>query len=181
MNANAGSIGRMDAETYLQERVKDQLGYYEKAANKAKRTYMWMQSAIIVLGLLVPVIVNLPASWGAGAGAADLTAAIRAAVTVMSLTLAILSGLLNFRKYGDLWLSYRLTEESIKHEKFLFLTCAGKYSGDTPFPIFVETFESLISTEHSEFRTLIEEARRPKAIAGPHGPAEGPTKAPPGS
>ena len=151
----------MDAGTYLEKRVEDQLNYYEKAANRARRTYMWMQSSIIVLGLLVPVIVNIPSSWGSGESAVNLTAEIRIAVTVFSLTVAILTGILNFRKYGDLWLSYRLTEESIKHEKFMFLTRAGPYKSEPAFPPFVEKFESIVSAEHGKFRTLIEEARRP--------------------
>ena len=161
MNANSGTTGRMDAGTYLEKRVEDQLSYYKKAANRAKRTYMWMQSSIIVLGLLVPVIVNIPSSWGSGEGAVNLTVEIRIAVTVFSLTLAILTGILNFRKYGDLWLSYRLTEESIKHEKFMFLTRAGPYESEPAFPPFVEKFESIVSAEHGKFRTLIEQARRP--------------------
>lgn len=161
MNANSDTTERMDAGTYFEKRVEDQLNYYEKAAKRAKRTYMWMQSSIIVLGLLVPVIVNIPSSWGSGDSAVDLTGEIRIAVTVFSLTLAILTGIMNFRKYGDLWLSYRLTEESIKHEKFMFLTRAGPYESEPAFPPFVEKFESIVSAEHGKFRALIEEARRP--------------------
>ena len=161
MTANSGSTDRMDATTYLTDRVEDQLAYYQKAANKAKRAYAWMQSSIIVLGLIVPVIVNIPASWGTGESAIDLTGEIRIAVTVFSLTLAILTGLLSFRKYDDQWLSYRMTEESIKHEKFLFLTRAGHYGNEPAFPTFVEKFESIVSAEHGKFRSLIEESRRP--------------------
>ena len=161
MDPNSGTTERMDAGTYVEMRVEDQLNFYEKAANRAKRTFMWMQTSIIVLGVLVPVIVNIPSSWGSGESAVDLTTAIKIAVTVFSLTVAILTGILNFRKYGDLWLSYRLTEESIKHEKFMFLTRAGPYTSEPAFPSFVEKFESIVSAEHGKFRTLFEEARRP--------------------
>ncbi len=155
MNAN---IEHMDAATYLEQRVDDQLTYYEKAANTTKQTYTRMQTSIIVLGLLVPVIINIPSSWGG----VDITLPIRITVTVMSLALAMLNGLLNFKKYGDLWLSYRMTEELLKHEKFLFLTGSARYGkADSSFPEFVQTVESIISAEHNKFRSLIEDAKRP--------------------
>ena len=73
-----------------------------------------------------------------------------------------LSGLLSFRKYGELWLSYRATEELLKQEKYLFLTQAGRYAdSQSPFKDFAATIEGIISGEHSKFIAMIEEARRP--------------------
>ncbi len=152
-------INKMDPANYLEERVEDQLRYYEKSANKAKRVYTRIQIAIIVLGLLVPVVVNIPTDWNNGV---ELDLAIRIAVTIMSLALAILNGVSNFRKYGDLWLSYRMTEELLKHEKFLFLARAGKYSeAETAYSEFAQTIESILSAEHNKFRSLVEDAKRP--------------------
>ncbi len=149
----------MGVESYMAERVEDQLRYYGQSATSAKRKYMVFQSSIIVLGLLVPVVVNVPGSWGQGA---DLTIPIKVTVTILSLSLAMLNGLLNFRKYGDLWLSFRMTEEMLKQEKFLFLARAGKYSNNSSaYRTLVETVESLVSAEHNKFRSLIEDARRP--------------------
>ena len=146
---------------YLKDRVDDQLAYYGAAANAAKLKFKWMQSSIIVLALLVPVVVNFPFEWQA-TEAVGIPFGFRIVVTVLSLTLAILTGLLNFHKYGELWLSFRMTEELIKHEKFLFLTRAGRYAGKDSFDEFVLTIESLISSEHNKFHTLIQEASRPR-------------------
>ena len=149
----------MDKETYLQKRVADQLDFYEKAANKAKRHHVYVQSTIIILGLLVPVVVNLPTKWG---DTFDGSIVIRIIVTILSLLLASLTGIANFRKYGELWLSYRMTEELIKNEKYLFLTSSARYvNQETAFSIFVQTVESIISSEHNKFRSIIEEAKRP--------------------
>ena len=149
----------MDTEKYLADRVEDQLGYYEKAASSAKRKHIWVQTAIIILGLLVPVVINLPNQWGV---LENLQAYVKGTVTVFSLSLAILTGISNFRKYGDLWLTYRMTEELIKHEKFLFLTSSGAYhDSDKAANDFVQTVESIISSEHNKFRSIIEEAKRP--------------------
>lgn len=150
----------MDKETYLQERVAGQLGYYEKAANKAKRTHICVQTTIIILGLLVPVVVNLPTEWG---DRFDGSIVIRISVTVLSLLLASLTGIANFRKFGELWLSYRMTEELIKNEMYLFLTSSDRYTDqETAFNTFVQAVESIISSEHKKFRLIIEEAKRPR-------------------
>ena len=149
----------MDIQEYLDDRVKGALGYYEKAANKAKRKHVSMQTAIIILGLLVPVVINLPTEWGT---VKILEGNLKIVVTVLSLSLAILTGISNFRKYGDLWLTYRMTEELIKQEKFLFLTSSGAYHENKEAPNdFVQKVESIISSEHNKFRSIIEEAKRP--------------------
>jgi hypothetical protein len=164
---NNTTAQELDSNAYLTERVNDQLQYYEKAANRAKRAYKWMQSAVIVLSLIVPVAVNLPEEWGTGV---DISLEIKIAVTLMSLTVAILNGLLNFGKQGDMWLSYRMTEELLKREKFMYLAAAGKYEDkQTAFTEFVTTVESIISAEHNKFRTLLEDAKRPsKDESGQH-------------
>lgn len=150
----------MDAQTYLDTRVKEQLSYYEGAANKAKKAHHRAQTTIIVFGVLVPVIVNIPNTF-LSAGLVTLV------VTVMTLVIAVLTGLSNFRKWGDLWLSFRMTEELLKREKFAFLTGSGDYQDrETAFPAFANKVELIVSAEHNKFRTLIEDARRPAKPAG---------------
>lgn len=150
----------MDIETYIKERVDDQLSYYASAASRAKQHHVRTQSVIIFLGVLVPVVVNLPESWF---GFVDDTP-IQVAVTVLSLTLAILTGIVNFRKYGELWLTYRTTEEMLKHEKYMYLTRSGGYASiEKPERIFVQKIEAIIADEHGHFRNLVEDANKGKA------------------
>ena len=121
---------------------------------------MRMQTVIIVLGVLVPVVINLPDTIGG----TDLELTFRLTATLMSLTLAIVSGVLNLHKFGDLWLEYRLTEESLKKEKFLYLTGSGKYTDPgSAFPRFVENVEGILSAEHTKFRSIVEDASRDSA------------------
>jgi hypothetical protein len=147
-------------DAYLKERVDDQLAYYGEAASRYKKRYMRMQTVIIVLGVLVPVVINLPDTIGG----TDLELTFRLTATLMSLTLAIVSGVLNLHKFGDLWLEYRLTEESLKKEKFLYLTGSGKYADPgSAFPRFVENVEGILSAEHTKFRSIVEDASRDSA------------------
>ena len=162
MNA---STNQMTEEVYLKDRVDDQLEYYETAANGTKKVFNRMQLLIIVLGVLVPVAINFPVELFPNGLTDALDLGVRLSVTIMSLIVAILTGILNFKKYGDLWLSYRMTEELIKHEKFTYLTRSGKYASDDAFDKFVQTIESLISHEHNKFHTLIQDSNRPAAEA----------------
>ena len=147
----------LNVETYLSERVDGQLKYYEGAANKAKKTHVMIQTTIIILGILVPVVVNVPTEWGE----VNVEPYIRVLITTISLALALLTGVANFRKFGDLWLTYRMTEELLKTEKFLFLTGSGKYhSASSPFAQFVQSIEEIVSSEHIKFRSIIEETAR---------------------
>lgn len=148
----------MDQAEYLKARVDDQIDYYEKSASKAKKEHVRLQTSVIVLALLVPVLVNAPELIP------DLSIPIRVTTTIVSLLVAILTGVANLRKPGDLWLTYRITEEHLKHEKFLFLTGSGKYAGvENQFSVFVDSIETTISREHDTFRSLIESASRPTA------------------
>ncbi len=162
MNA---STNQMTEEVYLKDRVDDQLEYYETAANGTKKVFNRMQLLIIVLGVLVPVAINFPVDFFPSGLTDALDLGVRLSVTIMSLIVAILTGILNFKKYGDLWLSYRMTEELVKHEKFTYLTRSGKYASDDAFDKFVQTIESLISHEHNKFHTLIQDSNRPAAEA----------------
>lgn len=147
-------MSTMNPEQYIQERVQDQLTYYRKAANRTKQAHIWIQSSIILLGILVPVLANLDVNL--------IGVSKTAVITVVSLLLAALTGISNFRKYGDLWLAYRTTEELLKKELFLFQTGAGPYTEkDSAFSEFVQNIESTISIEHERFRSLIESSRRP--------------------
>ncbi len=107
----------------------------------------------------MPVVVNIPTNWGQDFDAGPYA---RILITALSLILALLTGIANFRKYGDLWLTYRMTEELLKTEKYLFLTGSGKYQSATnPFSQFVQSTEEIISSEHIKFRSIIEESGRP--------------------
>ena len=155
----------MKPEDYIESRVEDQLRYYKGAATRNKNIHLRMQTAIIVFGLLVPVVANLQADvFPSGADGKTMT------ITVFSLALACLTGLVNFRKYGDLWLAFRTTEELLKKELFLYQTQSGPYNDNgAAFPRFVEAIEATISVEHERFRSLIESSQRPTKGPGPSG------------
>ena len=144
----------MNIDEYLKERVEDQLTYFERAASREKKKFHRIQTAIIVLGVLVPVVINLPENLIAG------TESMKLITTILSVMLAILSGISNLRKHGDLWLRYRGTEEMLKRERFLFLTKSGDYANENAFHTFVTRVESVLLDDYTGFSGVIEEAKK---------------------
>jgi Protein of unknown function (DUF4231) len=49
------------------------------------------------------------------------------------------------------WIEYRATAESLKKEKFLFLTQTDPYDKDDAFHLLVERVEALLSKENTEW------------------------------
>lgn len=142
----------IDVERYLSGRLEEQIDYYEKAAGRAKQMHVRLQSAIIVLSVMVPVAVSHPpesSEW------------LRFVVVAASLLLPAMTGLTSFRKYGELWTTYRTTAEQLKTEKYLFLTGSGRYR-DNPnaFHDLVEAVEALLIADLTKFRATFTEVRQ---------------------
>jgi len=146
------TLPAIDVETYLTERLNDQITYYEKAAARSKQMHQRLQTAIIVFSVVVPVVVSRPPGWAGQ---------YQPLVVVLALLLPVMTGLANFRKYGESWVSYRTAVELLKNEKYLFLTGSGRYRNNpNAVQDLVETVESLLSAEHNKFRSFFSEVRQ---------------------
>src|SRR6185436_10149479 len=92
----------------------------------------------IVLALLIPFLTGY---------INDKTIELKIVIGVIGIIVAAIAGLITLIKFQENWIEYRSVAESLKFEKFLFLSKAGPYK-DVPdaYPLFVERFESLISS-----------------------------------
>ena len=129
----------MQPDAYIEQRVDDQIAWYDRKSIAAQRMFKRLRVAEILAAALVPVLV----------GFADRVAAIRIIVGVLGAVVVVLASLISLGKYQEHWLEYRTACESLKHEKFLFLTGAEPYQGEDRFPLFVQRVEGLISKENS--------------------------------
>lgn len=163
--SSVGPMEEMDAETYLETRLDDQIDYYERAAERAKRNHMRLQTGILALSGLVTLLVEQPF---------PPTPGFRLAATAVSLLVPILTSLANFRKDGELWLSYRTMGELLKSERFLFLTGSGRYRDEPDrFAALVEAVEATLAAEHDRFRAVLAQTRK-AGNEEPESPGRGP-------
>ena len=125
-------------DEYLQSRTIDQIKWYDEKSKTNKRFYLSLKVAEIILALLIPFL----------SGYIDSnTSTIKILVGLLGIFVAAIAGIITLVKFQENWSEYRTVAESLKLEKFLFLAKAGPYKGVTDtFPLFVERFESLIST-----------------------------------
>ena len=99
-------------------RLVDQLAWYSRKSGAAQRAFTRLKVVELVIATAVPVV-------AAARGPALLTAALGAVVVV-------LEGVQQLFQWQTNWVLYRSTVEALKHQKFLFLSCAGPYAVPIP-------------------------------------------------
>jgi len=124
-------------EEYLQTRVFDQITWYDKKSTTNKKWFLRMKITEVIMALFIPFLTGY---------ITDKTLELKIIVGMLGIIVAAVAGLITLIKFQENWIEYRTVAESLKLEKFLFLSKAGPYKGShDAYPLFVERFESLIS------------------------------------
>jgi hypothetical protein len=130
----------LDRDTYLTSRVDDQLRWLSHASKVNKRTFLSLRLFEIVLGTSITIISPYAASlpWGPSA------------IAMAGGGIALSGGWLALNRNQENWVRYRSLSESLKREKYLFLTGAPPYDVEqTSFATFVTTSEALMLDERA--------------------------------
>jgi len=132
----------MNAEEYIKQRLEDQIGWYDRKSKASQRMFKGLRLAEIILAALIPLVAGLTAdsiwSWS------TLTALLGASVAILAAVLALY-------QYQEHWIEYRTTSESLKKEKYLFLTKTEPYNGENAFETLVQRVETLVSKENTNW------------------------------
>ena len=134
-------------EEYLQTRVLDQIKWYDKKSCFNKKWFFGLKISEIILALFIPFL----------SGYIDNPELhLKVIVGITGIIVAAIAGLITLVKFQENWIEYRAVTESLKLEKFLFLSKAGPYKKNADaFPLFVERFESLISASTQKWINYI--------------------------
>lgn len=90
---------------------------------------------------------------------------LKIVVGILGVIVAALAGLITLAKFQENWIECRTVAESLKFEKFLFLAKAGPYKNiDDPYVVFVERFESLISTSTKKWVNFVAQKEADRKI-----------------
>ena len=139
-------LNTMDQATYLDERVQDQIDWYDRKSKINKNWFLTLRVIEIIVALLIPFASNF---------ISDELPPIAHLVSFLGLVVAAIAGLLSLLKFQENWIEYRSTSEALKHEKYLFLTNSGSYQSEDSFNQFVSNIEALISKEHSKWKEVV--------------------------
>ncbi len=129
----------MTADEYIAQRVDVQVAWYSSNGRRAQRKYKTLRIIEIVGAALIPLIAGFLPSIPYGS----------LVVATLGVVVSVCAALLGLGHYQENWAEYRTTAESLKHQKYLFLTRSAPYDTDKAFSLFVQCIEGLASKENT--------------------------------
>ncbi len=144
----------MNEEDYILERVDKQITWYENKSGFNQRWFKRLQVISILAASTIPFLT------GYSTGENE---SIRIIIGVLGLLIACVSAILNLYKFQEHWIEYRTTCESLRHEKFLFITKTIPYDDNQAFNTLVQRIETLISKENIDWINNFKKQSKQKA------------------
>jgi hypothetical protein len=144
-------IKKMDYERYFKERLEGQIKWYSTKSRLYKRIYFTLSITEIAAASSIPFLVSY---------ITEKNPEFKILVGILGIIISIITGLIALLKCQELWIEYRITCESLKHERYLFETRTKPYDQEDAFHLFVENVEELISKEHSKWRQYTTEKKK---------------------
>lgn len=136
----------MDEVEYLKTRVDGQIGWYDRKSQYHQKWYKGLRIVEIVAATSIPLLVGY---------ITDAEPLFRNIVGLLGLAIAVITAVVSLCQFQENWVEYRTTCESLRHEKFLFLTKTEPYNVDSPFQLLVQRVESMISKENTTWSQYI--------------------------
>jgi hypothetical protein len=125
---------------YVENRYKDQMSYYSKAAGKNQRKYKQVQWVLIIFSALTPILAAFDGKW----------VSLQIPVVLISAIVAVLTAGLKTFQYQEMWVNYRATNELLKPEIYYYNFAVGPYAGEgiDKETLFVSRVETILDKEH---------------------------------
>ena len=126
----------MSLELYVEERVLFNIKRYRSKATMCRETYLYTNLLAIILGSLIPILINVNTD--------------KTITTIISFTVVIIVALENVFHFRDRWKNYQIAEELLRREQYLIQTKGEPYSKldeQSSFALFAKNIESIIKQE----------------------------------
>ena len=128
-------------EEYIEQRLSDQIGWYDRKSIANQRWFKRLRFAEIVAAATIPFL----------SGFAGDSFPIKIAIGALGVLVAVVASLLGLLQLQEHWIEYRTTAESLRTEKFLFLTQTEPYDKDDAFHLLVQRVEARLSKENTDW------------------------------
>jgi Protein of unknown function (DUF4231) len=132
----------MTEAEYFEQRLTDQINWYDKKSGHYKKLFMRFKVTEIVLALLIPLLTGYITTEMVG---------LKVFVGLLGVIVAVAASLLTLYKFQENWIEYRTVSEQLKYEKYLYLAKAGIYKEKRAFADFVERIEGILSAENAKW------------------------------
>lgn len=133
----------MEPDEYLKSRLDNQIDWYDTKSQHHQKWFKILKYAEVLMGFLIPLLaICKPINF-------ELLSAVFAG------SMLLCESFISISKHRDNWIDYRRTTESLRHEKYMFLTNTGVYKNeDDSFALLVERCETIISSENINWANL---------------------------
>ena len=129
----------MTEHDYLITRLDDQINWYSKKSCWNQKWYKRIKNSEMMLSASIPIAM---AFWS------DVFV-VKLFIALAGATIAVLAGVHGLYNFHENWIEYRSTAETLKHEKYMYVTSSGIYAEkENAFQTLVERVESVISHEN---------------------------------
>ena len=137
----------MNEATYMKERVDDQINWLDGKSGKNQKFYKRLRLIVIILSVLIPFATGYIDHWEG-----NIDEILKFSIGISGVIIAAIEGIQSLFKYQDNWVSYRVTAETLKQEKMLYLTKSGIYANNkTNFQSFVTRIEGILNGENQQW------------------------------
>lgn len=140
----------LSEKQYITERVEEQIKWYDDKSKKAQKYYKRLTYVILVSAAIIPLATNLLVNsiW------------TKLFISFLGIATTLSQGIINLNDYNQNWIEYRTVCETLKKEKYMYLTQAGVYSdNEESFAFFAERVESIISQENVNWANIKKEKK----------------------
>ncbi len=143
----------MKEEEYLKNRLEEQINWYDMKSMHNQKRYKQLRVIEIIAAAAIPFL--------AGFISGD-SIPIKIVIGLLGLIIVVITGIVTLYKFQENWIEYRTTSETLKHEKYLYLTANEPYDKKNPFKLLVHRVESLISKENTKWAGYIKSKKKEK-------------------
>jgi hypothetical protein len=156
-HVRVGDMERPTFEKYLTDRYFPEISWYDKNSMRNQIWYRALQTSLIILSALTPVLIALAQKEGSMPWVKSLS-------LLTSVLVAILATSLKTFKFEENWLNYRTTCETLKKEIYFLNAGIDEYKdSQDPEGLFVKRVEALISRENTLWLTALENKQTDKS------------------
>lgn len=131
-------------DTYFRERLDKQIDWYDTKSIECQKGFKRLRSSVIILSASIPFFVGFISDYSF----------FEEIVSGIGVIIIILEARLGLTKYHEKWIEYRNICETLRHEKYMYLTRTGVYDIESPFKLLVERIENVISRENVNWASL---------------------------
>jgi hypothetical protein len=140
----------MEEFDYTKTRLDHQIEWFDTNSKDKQKWYKRYRNLEIFFAALIPVLgllFEVQKDWLDGYHSLILGG--------LGVIISALASILALGKYQELWQTYRMTCESLKKEKYLYLSKARPYHKQDRDTLLAERVESLISKENTNWAEII--------------------------